>query len=89
MLDMVTVTLWSLRPSHFIVEQFEKYLKKATDSDKPFFVYLPFHAMHKRFIAAEEYIERYKYYSREQIDYYGALSALDDDKGTAGVVQCQ
>ena len=71
--------------SHFIVDQFESFLEKATQSGKPFFVYLPFHAVHVRYIASMGYIERYasnpKNYSMKQIDYYGALSALDDAIG--------
>ena len=71
--------------SHFILEQFEEFLEKATKSGQPFFAYLPFHAVHIRYIAAMGYIEEYasspKNYSMKQIDYYGALSALDDSIG--------
>lgn len=69
--------------SHFIFEQFENYLNKTIKSGKPFFVYLPFHAVHIRYIASMGYIEKYTAmnYSQNQIDYYGALSALDDAIG--------
>ena len=71
--------------SHFILEQFETFLKDATSGTQPFFVYLPFHAVHIRYIASMGYIEEYaaspKNYTANQIDYYGALSALDDAVG--------
>ena len=68
--------------THFIVSLFEEYLKKAT-TDKPFFVYLPFHTVHIRYLATEGYIRNYteKGYSQQQIDYYGAISAMDDAIG--------
>ena len=71
--------------SLFIVEHFERFLKKATKSDRPFFVYLPFHAVHTRYIATEDYQEIYtntsKKLSQDEIDYYGSLSAMDDAVG--------
>ena len=69
--------------THFLVEQFKEYLEKVTKSDKPFFVYLPFHTVHVRYLATEGYIRNYtaKGYSQQQIDYYGAISAMDDAIG--------
>ena len=69
--------------SHFIVEQFENFLDKATKMKKPFFAYLPFHTAHIRYIAAKGYREMYspEIYTEEEIDYYGAISALDDAIG--------
>ena len=69
--------------THFIVSLFEEYLKKTTATDKPFFVYLPFHTVHVRYLATEGYIRNYteKGYSQQQIDYYGAISAMDDAIG--------
>ena len=69
--------------SHYIVGLFEEYLEAATKSNKPFFVYLPFHTVHIRYLATEEYAKNYtgKGYSQQQIDYYGAISAMDDAIG--------
>ena len=71
-----------------ILTLFWKNLKlfwKSLTKNQPFFVYLPFHAVHNRYIASMGYIEQYadspKNYSMNQIDYYGALSALDDTIG--------
>ncbi len=67
--------------AHFIVSQFETFLEKH--STKPFFAYLPFHNVHIRYLAYEGYIEKYAKagYSLDEIDYYGAISALDDAVG--------
>ena len=71
--------------SHFILQEFEQFLEANSKSGNPFFVYLPFHAVHIRYIASMGYIAKYssssKNYSMQQIDYYGALSALDDAIG--------
>ena len=49
----------------------------------PFFIYVPFHTVHIRYIASMGYIEHYmnKGYSLDQIDYYGAITAMDDVVG--------
>ena len=69
--------------THYIVGLFEEYLEKATKSDKPFFVYLPFHTVHIRYLATEGYIRNYTKlgYSEAEIDYFGAISAMDDAIG--------
>lgn len=63
--------------AHFIVSQFENFLEKH--SSKPFFVYLPFHNVHIRYLAYEGYIANYTKagYDQNHIDYYGAISAMD------------
>lgn len=69
--------------THYIVGLFEDYLEKATKTDKPFFIYLPFHTVHVRYMATEGYIKNYtgKGYDQKEIDYYGAISAMDDAIG--------
>ena len=67
--------------ANYIVDHFGEYLKdRATNRDtRPFFAYLPFHNVHVRYLAYEGYIEEYfkAGYSLGQIDYYGAISAMD------------
>ena len=63
--------------SNFIVDTFESYLKEVVPSKKPFFVYLPFHTVHHRFIAAKGYRDIYKGLRPGQVDYYGAITAMD------------
>ncbi len=67
----------------FIAEQLEKYLERVVDNGKPFFVYLPFHAVHRMFIATAEHRKRYdqEHYSPSEVDYFGALTAMDAAMG--------
>lgn len=68
--------------AHFIVDRFEDFLKNR-DTERPFFAYLPFHNVHVRYLAYEGYIEPYfkANYTQKQIDYYGAITAMDDAVG--------
>lgn len=65
--------------SHFLVTLVEEFLKSAKQRDKPFFIYVPFHAVHIRYIASMSYISRYYQdnYTQDEIDYYGAITAMD------------
>ena len=65
--------------SHFLVSLVEEFLQSVTSQDKPFFIYLPFHTVHIRYLASMGYIEQYKElaYSQDDIDYYGAITAMD------------
>ena len=69
--------------SHFIWSLAESYIKEQVKAKKPFFLYLPFHVVHVRYIAAKQYSAMYQgqEYSLEQIDYYGAISEMDDVMG--------
>ena len=69
--------------SQYLVQNFERYLEQVNKTGEPFFVYLPFHTVHNRFVATEDYIERYsvKNFTLEDIDYYGAITAMDDAVG--------
>ena len=66
--------------SHFIWSLAEKYIREQVKNKKPFFLYLPFHTVHRRYIATSKYREMYLQanYNSLQADYYGAISALDD-----------
>jgi len=79
--------------SHFIWSLAEEYIREQVNLQKPFFLYLPFHTVHQRFIATDEYRNFYleklntknsKRISRKNLikaDYYGAISAMDDVVG--------
>ena len=69
--------------SHFIWSLGEKFVREQVKFEKPFFLYLPFHAVHKPFVASKHYREVYlkKNYTIEQADYYGAISAMDEVVG--------
>ena len=65
--------------SHFLVTLVEEFLQSATARGKPFFLYVPFHTVHIRYIASMGYISRYvkENYTQDEIDYYGAVTAMD------------
>ena len=67
----------------FLVTLVEEFLQTVNKSGRPFFLYLPFHSVHIRYIASMRYIERYKKanYGQDEIDYYGAISAMDNAVG--------
>ena len=69
--------------SHFLVKLLKSFLEEVVKTGEPFFVYLPFHAVHVRYLASMDYIERYTKNGTDmdQIDYYGAISAMDDAVG--------
>ena len=67
--------------SNFIVDKFESYLKEVLPTGKPFFVYLPFHTVHHRYVAANGYREMYKGLGAGKVDYFGAITAMDDAIG--------
>ena len=69
--------------AHFIVDRFSEFLQESVSANQPFFAYLPFHNVHVRFLAYEGYIRQYfeKGFDQTHIDYYGAISAMDDAVG--------
>jgi len=66
--------------SQFIWSLGENFIKEQVNLKKPFFLYLPFHAVHQPFVATEHYEGIYlnQKYNLEQADYYGTISAMDD-----------
>ncbi|XP_065890047.1 N-acetylgalactosamine-6-sulfatase-like [Dysidea avara] len=76
--------------SHFIWSLAEKYIREQVNFHKPFFLYLPFHSVHSRFVATDQYRNFYlkarghvhsKHVTKETLskaDYYGAISAMDN-----------
>ena len=69
--------------SDFIVDIFEKFLQESRCSEKPFFVILAFHDVHKKYYALDPYYTMYQEqgYSEDTINYYGAISQLDQAIG--------
>ena len=65
--------------SHFLVSLVSEFLDSVTAQDQPFFIYLPFHTVHIRYIASMGYIQHYKElaFTQDDIDYYGAITAMD------------
>ena len=69
--------------SHFIWSLAESYIKEQVKANKPFFLFLPFHAVHIRYISPEQYKPMYqdKQYDLNHLDYYGTISEMDDVMG--------
>ena len=70
--------------SGFIIDELLSFITNTTTSDgesprQPFFAYVPFHAVHKKYIATPPFDSQYssKLLSKQDIDYFGAISALD------------
>ena len=68
--------------SHFIWLLAENYIKEQVKANRPFFLYLPFHAVHMRYVATDYYRNMYqaqgRSLSQDLIDYYGTISEMDD-----------
>ena len=69
--------------SHFLVKLLKFFLEEVVKTGDPFFVYLPLHTVHIRYLASMGYIKRYtmRGYDMNKTDYYGAISAMDDAIG--------
>eukprot|EP00118_Oscarella_pearsei_P025379 m.308089 g.308089 ORF g.308089 m.308089 type:complete len:508 (+) comp43362_c0_seq1:29-1552(+) len=69
--------------SEFLVDQLEEFLHQMSTAKKPFLAYVPLHTVHIRYIAVEPYKSEYKKkgYSDDEVDYYGAITAMDAQIG--------
>ena len=66
--------------SHFLVDQFEYFIRNRNRS-KPFFVVLSFHTVHTEYLATPYWYDFYKNKSRNERNYLGAISSLDEAVG--------
>ena len=88
-MDVETNTLRSYNDtivgdSDFIVDRFESFLLRRSDAgEKPFFVMLSFHDVHRVFLAMDPYYTEYKKkgYPPDIVDFYGSVSQLDEAIG--------
>ena len=71
--------------SEFIVDMFEKFLKDSRSVEKPFFVILAFHDVHRVYYALEPFFSKYTSmgYNKDLVHYSGAVSQLDQAIGRA------
>ena len=68
--------------SNFIVDELLSFISNVTangSTEQPFFAYVPFHGVHKRYIAVPPFSSQYssRILSQEDIDYFGTISAMD------------
>jgi arylsulfatase A-like enzyme len=69
--------------SLYIMDHVEEFIRSAAANNTPFFVYIPLHAVHIKYIAVEPYKTMYlkKGYDMNHTDYYGAVTAMDEQVG--------
>lgn len=75
------VSLQQLTPmddAAFLVDHFETFAKDAVSKSQPFFAQISFHHNHIPYVAPPEYRALYPGFDENHQDYYGALTALDD-----------
>ena len=66
--------------THLVANEAVKFVKEQSD-DKPFFLYVPFNAVHTPLQAPEEYIEPYAHLPQQRSKLAGMLSAMDEAVG--------
>lgn len=67
--------------SRVIMDRVIPFIDSAVDAKKPFFSVVWFHAPHVQFVAGPEYAALYEGYTEEQRNYYGCITALDEQVG--------
>jgi arylsulfatase A len=67
--------------SDIIADSAIQFLKNRKNSDQPFFLYLPFDAVHIRIAAADKYEELYNTGDARRDAYYANITHLDDAVG--------
>ena len=69
--------------SEFILNKFEEFLNRvmSNESSSPFFAYIPFHSVHRRYIASPENARLYHSWNLDHADYYGTITAMDSAVG--------
>jgi len=67
--------------SRVIADQAIRFFRKAVAAKRPFLAVIWFHAPHKPFIAGPEYRAMYPDCSSSEQDYYGCITAMDEQVG--------
>lgn len=67
--------------SRIIVDRVVPFLKSAAAARKPFFATIWFHTPHKPVVAGPEYKKMYSQLGEKLQNYYGAITAMDDQVG--------
>jgi arylsulfatase A-like enzyme len=67
----------------FIGDLAENYLRDRSRDKKPFFLYLPFHTVHKEYIGTQEWVSYYQNlgFDLETSNYYAAITGMDEQIG--------
>jgi arylsulfatase A-like enzyme len=67
--------------SRIIMDRATKFIEKAAARKKPFFAAIWFHAPHLPVVAGAEHVAPYQQYSVYERNYYGCITALDQQLG--------
>lgn len=67
--------------SRVIMDRVLLFLLKSSQADRPFFSVIWFHTPHLPCVAGPEYAKMYEHYSLEERNYYGCITAMDDQIG--------
>lgn len=69
--------------SLFLYHNLKRFILSARLTRRPFFAYVPLHAVHTRYVATDTLRRLYlsRGYTPDQADYFGAISALDRTVG--------
>ncbi|TKG89651.1 N-acetylgalactosamine 6-sulfate sulfatase [Puteibacter caeruleilacunae] len=67
--------------SRIIMDRAIPFIENAVENDEPFFTIIWFHAPHLPVLAGEKHRSMYEGYTNEEKNYYGCITALDDQMG--------
>lgn len=67
--------------SQIIMDRVLPFISRSVEANRPFFSMIWFHTPHLPCVAGPEYADMYKDYSLEERNYYGCISAMDEQIG--------
>ncbi|QZE15470.1 sulfatase-like hydrolase/transferase [Halosquirtibacter laminarini] len=67
--------------SRVVMDRVLPFIEDATKKSKPFFSVIWFHAPHEPVVAGPEYKAKYSNYTDREQNYFGCITALDDQVG--------
>ena len=67
--------------SRVMMDQAIPFIRDSASKNKPFFAVIWFHTPHKPVVAGPEYKAMYSQYSSDKQNYYGCITAMDEQMG--------
>ncbi len=67
--------------SKVMMDRVVPFIENAVNNDTPFLSVVWFHAPHEPFVAGPSYKEMYSAYSEDEQNYFGCITAMDDQVG--------
>ncbi|MDA0195653.1 MAG: sulfatase-like hydrolase/transferase [Bacteroidetes bacterium] len=67
--------------SHLLADEIESWLDKEYESQKPFFMYVPFHEPHAKVAAPSELVAHYKDNDQKTAEYFACIENMDSAVG--------